>query len=129
MNNVRALQASKFQDFSNGVPTNPIWFFALPTKAFNIHNFSTKVASKVGMHLGVIGLHPLHFPPFARVCFTTKHIFNLVDPCTSHLIVNLMLRLRHIVCFSFNICKLLYDLDLILYQQLVLIVPLVTIQI
>jgi hypothetical protein len=30
---------------------------------------------KVGVHLGVIGLHPLHSPPFVRetVCFTPKH--------------------------------------------------------
>jgi hypothetical protein len=24
--------------------------------------------------LGIIGLHPLHFPPFVKVCFTPKHI-------------------------------------------------------
>ncbi len=31
------------------------------------------VTPKVGVHLGVIGLHPLHSPPFVKVCFTLKH--------------------------------------------------------
>jgi hypothetical protein len=25
--------------------------------------------------LGIIGLHPLHSPPFVKVCFAPKHIF------------------------------------------------------
>jgi hypothetical protein len=32
------------------------------------------------MHLGVIGLHPLHSPSFVKVCFTSKHIFGLMGP-------------------------------------------------
>ncbi len=46
------------------------------------------------VHLRVIGLHPLHSPPFVRVCFTPKHIFGLMGTCISHLITNLMLELR-----------------------------------
>jgi len=38
---------------------------------------------KVGVHLGVIGLHPLHFPPFVKVCFTPKHTLDLMGPCIS----------------------------------------------
>jgi hypothetical protein len=34
-----------------------------------------------------------------------------------------------IVCYYFNICRLLYDLDLVLFQQLVLILALVNTQI
>jgi hypothetical protein len=30
------------------------------------------------MPLGVIGLHPLHSPPFVKMCFTLKHIFGLM---------------------------------------------------
>jgi len=48
----------------------------------------------MGLHLGVIRLHPLHSPPFVRVCFRPKHIFGFMGPCTSHLIMNLMLGLR-----------------------------------
>jgi hypothetical protein len=47
----------------------------------------------VGVHLGVIGLHPLHFPPFVRVCFTPKHNLGFMGHCTSHFIANSMLRL------------------------------------
>jgi hypothetical protein len=35
---------------------------------------------KVGVHLGVIGLHPLHSPPFVRMCFTPKHTFQPHGP-------------------------------------------------
>jgi len=51
------------------------------------------VIPKVGMHLRIIELHPLHSPPFMRVCFTPKHILGLMGPCTSHLVVNPMLGL------------------------------------
>jgi hypothetical protein len=47
-------------------------------------------------HLGIIGLHPLHSPPFVKVCFITKHILGLMGPCTSHLVANPMLRLWHL---------------------------------
>jgi hypothetical protein len=57
-------------------PFGPIWcLFAFPMKAMNIRNFSTNATPKVGVHLGVIGFHPLHSPPFLRVCFTPKQIF------------------------------------------------------
>jgi hypothetical protein len=49
---------------------------------------------KVGVHLGVIGLHPLHSFPSMRVCFTPKHTFGLMGPCTSHLITYPMLGLQ-----------------------------------
>ncbi len=75
MNNVKALYACMLQDLFNGVLGGPIWhFFAFSTKALNIHNSRPNATSKVGMHLGVIGLHPLHFPPFVKVCFIPKHI-------------------------------------------------------
>jgi hypothetical protein len=45
----------------------PIWcLFSLPTKALNIRNSHTSAIPKVGVHLGVIGLHPLHFPQIAN---------------------------------------------------------------
>jgi hypothetical protein len=43
-----------------------------------IENFLTKCMSatpKMGVHLVVIGVHPLHSPPFVKVCFTPKHTF------------------------------------------------------
>ncbi len=47
------------------VSWGPIWcLFAFPTKALNIHNPCMNVTPKVEMHLGVIGLHLLHYPPF-----------------------------------------------------------------
>jgi hypothetical protein len=53
-------------------PRGPIWcLFSFPTKALIIHNSFTSVTRKVGVHLGVIELHPLHFPPFVRVCVHT----------------------------------------------------------
>jgi hypothetical protein len=68
-------------------------FFPFLTKAMNIHNSHTSATLKVGMHLGVIGLHPLHSPPFVRVCFTPKHTLNLMGPYTSHFVTNPMLGL------------------------------------
>jgi hypothetical protein len=53
------------------------------------------------MHLGVIGFLPLHSPPFVKVCFTPKHIFDLMGLCTSHLVMNSMLKLWHLM----NICS------------------------
>ncbi len=37
---------------------------AFTTKALNIQNSYTSVTPKVAMHVGVIGLHLLHSPPF-----------------------------------------------------------------
>jgi hypothetical protein len=71
-----------------------IWcLFAFSTKALNICNSCTSATLKVGVHLGVIGLHPLHYPPFVRVCFTPKHTFGFMGPCTSHFVTNPMLGL------------------------------------
>jgi hypothetical protein len=65
----------------------PIWcFFAFPTKALNVHDSHTNATPKVEMHLGVIGLHPLHSPPFMKVCFTPKHI--LLASCPLHSTLN-----------------------------------------
>jgi hypothetical protein len=61
----------------------------------NIHNSCMSATPKVRMHLGVIGLHPLYSPPFMRMCFTPKHNFGLMGPCTSHFVVNPMLGLWH----------------------------------
>jgi hypothetical protein len=55
----------------------------------------TSVTLKVGMHLGIIGFHLLHSPSFMKVCFTPKHIIDLMGPCNSHLVVNPMLGLWH----------------------------------
>ncbi len=71
-------------------------FFAFPTKALNIRNSRMNAISKVGVHLVVIGLHPVHFPPFVKVCFTLKHTLGFMGPYTSHLVVNPMLGLRHL---------------------------------
>ncbi len=71
-----------------------IWcLFAFSTKVLNIYNSCTSATPKMGVHLGIIGFHPLHFPPFVKVCFTSKHILGLMGFCTSHLVVNPMLRL------------------------------------
>ncbi len=87
-----------FQEFSK-VYGGLIWcFFAFPTKAVNICNSHTSAIPKVVLHLGVIGLHPLHYPPFVRVCFTLKHIFSLMGPCISHFVTNPMLGLQHHKC-------------------------------
>ncbi len=50
----------------------------LSTKVLNIHNSHTSATLKVGVHLGVIRLHPLHSPPFVKVCFIPKHILDVV---------------------------------------------------
>jgi len=36
------------------------------------------------MRLGVIGLHPLHSPPFVKMCFTPKHAFGLMGLTFCH---------------------------------------------
>jgi len=40
-----------------------------------------------------MGLHPLHSPPFLRVCLTPKHNFGLMGLCISHLVTNPILGL------------------------------------
>ncbi len=51
-----------------------IWcFVSFSAKALNIQDFRISVIPKVGVYLGVIGLHPLHSPPFVIVCFTFEH--------------------------------------------------------
>jgi len=61
------------------------------------------------VHLGVIKLHPLHFTPFVKVCFTCKHILDLMGPCISHLIANLMLGLHHTIYFIWRTPNSLRD--------------------
>jgi hypothetical protein len=84
--------------------------FAFPTKVLNICNSHTSVIPKVGMHLGIIGIHPLHSSPFVRVFFTLKHILSLMGPCTSHFIVNPMLRLRKIFYQLKEFCVIVHHL-------------------
>jgi hypothetical protein len=62
------------------VSWGPNLVFPFPTKGLNICNSCTSATPKVGVHLGVIGFHPLHFRPFVRICFTPKHIFWLHGP-------------------------------------------------
>jgi hypothetical protein len=94
MDNVRALWAFKLQDLFNGVLGAQFGvFFPFLTKVLNIHNSHKSATFKVGVHLGVIGLHPLHSPPFVKVCFTPKHILIFMGPYISHLVANPMLRL------------------------------------
>jgi hypothetical protein len=57
--------------------------FSLSTKALNIWNSHTNATPKVGMDLGVIGLDLLHFPPFAKLCFSPKHTLWLHVPLHS----------------------------------------------
>jgi hypothetical protein len=71
-------------------------FFAFPTKVLNIHNSYTSATPKVGVHLGVIRLHPLHSPPFVKMCFTPNHTFGLMGVYISHFATNPMLGLRQL---------------------------------
>ncbi len=80
-------------------PRGLSWCFStFPTKALNICNCYTSATPKVGVHLAVIGFHPLHSPPFVRMCLTLQHIFALMGPCILHLVMNLMLGLWHHEC-------------------------------
>jgi hypothetical protein len=54
----------------------------------------------MGMHLRAIGLHPLHSPPFVKVCFSFIHTLTLMGPCNSHLVMNSMLGLQQVVTNS-----------------------------
>jgi len=60
------------------------------------------------------------------ICFLFKRCFELVHRKDVPL---LLWGLSPTIMCSFSICKLLYDLNLILFQQLILIVQLVTTQI
>lgn len=48
--------------------------FNFPTKTLNICNFYTNATLKMGVHLKVIKLHPLHSPPFLKVCFILNRL-------------------------------------------------------
>jgi len=50
-------------------------FFTFPTKILKIHNSCMSATPKVGVHLGTIGLHPLHSPSFVKLCFTPNTFF------------------------------------------------------
>jgi hypothetical protein len=98
MSKKKALQASTLQDLSNGV-LGAQFGTCLPFNQGSEHSqLHTNVTLKVGVHLKVIRFHPLHSPPFFKVCFTPKHTFNLMGPCTSHLVINPMLRLNVVLC-------------------------------
>ncbi len=91
---MRAFYAFTLQDFFNGVLGAQFgFFFFFLIKALNIHNSRTSATPKVGVHLGVIRLLPLHSLSFVRVCFTLEHNFSLMCPYTSHLVTNPMLGL------------------------------------
>ncbi len=60
----------------------------LSNQGFKHSQFYTSAIPKMGMHLKVIGLHPLYSPPFVKVCFTLKHTFTFMGPCISHLVAN-----------------------------------------
>ncbi len=42
------------------------YFFTFPIKILNIHNFRTNAIPNVGVHWGIIGLHPYTFPHLWR---------------------------------------------------------------
>ncbi len=74
----------------------PIWcLFTFSTKVRNICNFHMSATPKVGVHLGIIGFHPLHSPSIVRVYFTPKHTFGLMGPYTLDFVANPMLGLGH----------------------------------
>jgi hypothetical protein len=50
-----------------------IFIFRLVVESIKELGGVSSVIPKVGVHLKVIGLHPLHSPPFVKVCFTPKH--------------------------------------------------------
>jgi hypothetical protein len=54
---------------------SPTWcLFAFPTKTPKIHNSHMSATSKVGVYLGVVGLHPLHFSHLWK-CFSHLNTF------------------------------------------------------
>ncbi len=66
-------------------PRGPIWcLFSFSTKVLNICDSRTSATPKVGVDLKVIGLYPLHSPPFVKVCFTPKHIFLALHSTFNH---------------------------------------------
>ncbi len=69
--------------------------FFLSNKGFKHSQFMEECDLQGGGALGSLGLHPLYFPPFVRVCFGVKHTLNLMGPCISHLVVNPLLEMRH----------------------------------
>jgi len=59
-----------------------IWcLFTFSTKALNIQNSYMNVIRKMGVHLGSIGLHFLHYIPFVRVFHIRTHFLSLMGPC------------------------------------------------
>jgi hypothetical protein len=55
----------------------PIWcLFTFPTKVLNIQDSHTSAIPKMGVPLGVIGLHPLHSPPFVKKCVSHSNTFS-----------------------------------------------------
>ncbi len=73
-----------------------IWcLFVFPIKVLNIHNSCTNATPKVGVHLGVIGFHPLHFPHLWKCVSHLNTFFWPHGLCISRLVMNPMLRLWH----------------------------------
>jgi hypothetical protein len=70
-------------------------FFPFLIKVINIHNSCTNVIPKMGMHLGVIGLHPFAFFPICESVFHSKtQFFGLMGFCIAHLVANPTLGLQ-----------------------------------
>jgi hypothetical protein len=70
------------------------YLFAFSTKALNIQNSCMSATLKMGVHLGGIGFHFLHYIPFARVFHIWTHFLSFMGPCIPHLLTNPMLGLR-----------------------------------
>jgi hypothetical protein len=70
------------------------------------------------VHLGVIGLHPLHFLPIVKVCFIPKHIFlhSTFSYEPNVRVVTPILSYKHLKYFAPQAIQLLCDLDAMHHQ-------------
>jgi hypothetical protein len=50
------------------------YLFVFSTKALNIQNFCMSATLKMGVHLGSIGLHFLHYIPLYPICESVSHL-------------------------------------------------------
>ncbi len=76
----------------------PIWcLFAFSTKALNIQNSCMGATPKMGVHLGSIGLHFLHYIPFVIVFHIWTHFLSLMGLCIPHLVANPSLELQQML--------------------------------
>jgi hypothetical protein len=76
----------------------PIWcLFSFSTKALNIQNSCMSATPKMGVHLGGIGFHFLHYVPFVKMFHIRTHSLSLMGLCIPHLVTNLMLGLQQML--------------------------------